>query len=114
MEKCDKILKAVVVVNLYGQSADFDNLKSICDKYNVNFEDIIGTKKKKNNNKKIIVIIIFVLIISILTIVIIKQNQADKKNISRQPFSVFVLFKHILCSVHNRLHGSHCLVGFLF
>lgn len=35
MEKCYKILKAVVVVNLYGQSADFDNLKSICDKYNV-------------------------------------------------------------------------------
>ena len=39
MEKCDKILKAVVVVNLYGQSADFDNLKSICDKYNVPLVD---------------------------------------------------------------------------
>ena len=27
--------KAVVVVNLYGQSADYDKLKAICDKYNV-------------------------------------------------------------------------------
>ena len=27
--------KAVVVVNLYGQSADYDALKAICDKYNV-------------------------------------------------------------------------------
>ncbi|GAA0861355.1 DegT/DnrJ/EryC1/StrS family aminotransferase [Paraclostridium tenue] len=34
-EKCNKIPKAVIVVNLYGQSADYDKLKSICDKYNV-------------------------------------------------------------------------------
>lgn len=27
--------KAVIVVNLYGQSADFDKIKSICDRYNV-------------------------------------------------------------------------------
>lgn len=27
--------KAVVVVNLYGQSADFDNIKAVCDTYNV-------------------------------------------------------------------------------
>ena len=27
--------KAVVIVNLYGQSADYDKLKAICDKYNV-------------------------------------------------------------------------------
>lgn len=57
---------------------DIEILKLICDKYNVNIEDIIGTKKKKNNNKKIIVIIIiFILIISILTIVIIKQNSSS-------------------------------------
>lgn len=31
----NKIPKAVIVVNLYGQSADYDNLKAICDKYNV-------------------------------------------------------------------------------
>lgn len=31
----NKLPKAVVVVNLYGQSADFDKLKDICDKYNV-------------------------------------------------------------------------------
>lgn len=34
-EKCGKKPKAVAVVNLYGQSADFDKLKSICDKYGV-------------------------------------------------------------------------------
>ena len=34
-EKNNKIPKAVVVVNLYGQSADYDALKAICDKYNV-------------------------------------------------------------------------------
>ena len=34
-EKCGKIPKAVVVVNLYGQSADYDKLKAVCDKYNV-------------------------------------------------------------------------------
>lgn len=34
-EKCGKMPKVVVVVNLYGQSADYDKLKSICDKYNV-------------------------------------------------------------------------------
>lgn len=31
----NKMPKAVIVVNLYGQSADYDKLKSICDKYNV-------------------------------------------------------------------------------
>lgn len=31
----NKMPKAVVVVNLYGQSADYDKLKAICDKYNV-------------------------------------------------------------------------------
>ena len=31
---------------------DIEILKLICDKYNVNIEDIIGTKKKTNNNKK--------------------------------------------------------------
>ena len=30
---------------------DIEILKLICDKYNVNIEDIIGTKKKKNSNK---------------------------------------------------------------
>ena len=34
-EKCGEMPKAVVVVNLYGQSADYDKLKIICDKYNV-------------------------------------------------------------------------------
>ncbi|GKZ04402.1 pyridoxal phosphate-dependent aminotransferase [Paraclostridium bifermentans] len=34
-EKNNKIPKAVIVVNLYGQSADYDKLKSICNKYNV-------------------------------------------------------------------------------
>lgn len=33
--KNDKLPKAVIIVNLYGQSADYDKLKSICDKYNV-------------------------------------------------------------------------------
>lgn len=32
---CDKMPKAVVVVNLYGQSADYDKLKAVCDKYGV-------------------------------------------------------------------------------
>jgi dTDP-4-amino-4,6-dideoxygalactose transaminase len=31
----NKMPKAVLVVNLYGQSADYDKLKAICDKYNV-------------------------------------------------------------------------------
>ncbi|MFR3559782.1 MAG: DegT/DnrJ/EryC1/StrS family aminotransferase [Paraclostridium sordellii] len=31
----NKMPKAVIVVNLYGQSADYDKLKAICDKYNV-------------------------------------------------------------------------------
>ncbi|WP_373598221.1 aminotransferase class I/II-fold pyridoxal phosphate-dependent enzyme [Paraclostridium bifermentans] len=31
----NKIPKAVIIVNLYGQSADYDKLKAICDKYNV-------------------------------------------------------------------------------
>ena len=30
-----KMPKAVVVVNLYGQSADYDSIKKICDEYNV-------------------------------------------------------------------------------
>ncbi|MDV8108761.1 aminotransferase class I/II-fold pyridoxal phosphate-dependent enzyme [Bacillus sp. BAU-SS-2023] len=34
-EKNNKMPKAVIVVNLYGQSADYDKLKSICNKYNV-------------------------------------------------------------------------------
>lgn len=34
-EKENKIPKAVVVVNLYGQSADMDSIKKICDSYNV-------------------------------------------------------------------------------
>lgn len=34
-EKNNKMPKAVVVVNLYGQSADYDKLKDICNKYNV-------------------------------------------------------------------------------
>ncbi|CEP97211.1 spore coat polysaccharide biosynthesis protein [[Clostridium] sordellii] len=34
-EKNNKMPKAVIVVNLYGQSADYDKLKAICDKYNV-------------------------------------------------------------------------------
>lgn len=33
--ECGKMPKAVIVVNLYGQSADYDRLKAICDKYNV-------------------------------------------------------------------------------
>lgn len=33
--ECGKIPKAVIVANLYGQSADYDKLKDICDKYNV-------------------------------------------------------------------------------
>ena len=35
-EKNNKMPKAVIVVNLYGQSADYDALKSICDKYGKN------------------------------------------------------------------------------
>ncbi|TQO58782.1 DegT/DnrJ/EryC1/StrS family aminotransferase [Paraclostridium bifermentans] len=34
-KKNSKMPKAVVVVNLYGQSADYDKLKVICNKYNV-------------------------------------------------------------------------------
>lgn len=34
-EKNNKMPKAVIVVNLYGQSADYDKLKDICKKYNV-------------------------------------------------------------------------------
>ena len=34
-EKCGKMPKAVLVANLYGQSADYDKLRGICDKYNV-------------------------------------------------------------------------------
>lgn len=34
-EKNNKMPKAVIVVNLYGQSADYDKLKAICNKYNV-------------------------------------------------------------------------------
>lgn len=33
--KIDKMPKAVVIVNLYGQSADMDRLLEICDKYSV-------------------------------------------------------------------------------
>ena len=34
-KKNNKMPKAVIIVNLYGQSADYDVLKAICDKYNV-------------------------------------------------------------------------------
>ncbi|HBI93270.1 MAG TPA: aminotransferase DegT, partial [Terrisporobacter glycolicus] len=34
-EKCGKMPKVVLVVNLYGQSADYDALKVVCNKYNV-------------------------------------------------------------------------------
>ena len=34
-KKNNKMPKAVIVVNLYGQSADYDALNAICDKYNV-------------------------------------------------------------------------------
>lgn len=34
-KKNNKMPKAVLVVNLYGQSADYDKLKAVCDKYNV-------------------------------------------------------------------------------
>lgn len=34
-KKDGKLPKAVIIVNLYGQSADYDKLKPICDKYNV-------------------------------------------------------------------------------
>lgn len=34
-DKKDMLPKAVIVVNLYGQSADYDRIKPICDKYNV-------------------------------------------------------------------------------
>jgi dTDP-4-amino-4,6-dideoxygalactose transaminase len=34
-DKKGKLPKAVVVVNLYGQSADMDTIKEICDSYNV-------------------------------------------------------------------------------
>lgn len=33
--KNNKIPKAVIIVNLYGQSADYDKLRDICNKYNV-------------------------------------------------------------------------------
>lgn len=33
--KNDRLPKAVVVVNLYGQSAEYDKLREICNKYNV-------------------------------------------------------------------------------
>jgi dTDP-4-amino-4,6-dideoxygalactose transaminase len=34
-EKNNRMPKAVIAVNLYGQSADYDKLKAVCDKYNV-------------------------------------------------------------------------------
>ncbi|MDV3425673.1 MAG: polysaccharide biosynthesis protein, partial [Bacillota bacterium] len=34
-EKDGKLPKAVIIVNLYGQSADYDKLKPICDRYSV-------------------------------------------------------------------------------
>lgn len=34
-KKNNKMPKAVIVVNLYGQCADYDKLKAICNKYNV-------------------------------------------------------------------------------
>lgn len=34
-EKSGKLPKAVIVVNLYGQSADLDKIKEICDRYHV-------------------------------------------------------------------------------
>lgn len=34
-KKMNKLPKAVIIVNLYGQSADMDKLKDICDSYNV-------------------------------------------------------------------------------
>ncbi|MDU4934715.1 MAG: DegT/DnrJ/EryC1/StrS family aminotransferase [Peptostreptococcaceae bacterium] len=34
-ERENRIPKAVLVVNLYGQSADLDKIKTICDRYNV-------------------------------------------------------------------------------
>lgn len=34
-EKCGKLPKAVIIVNLYGQSADMDELVGICDSYGV-------------------------------------------------------------------------------
>lgn len=34
-EKEGKLPKAIIIVNLYGQSADMDNLLPLCDKYNV-------------------------------------------------------------------------------
>lgn len=34
-KKNNKMPKAVIIVNLYGQSADYDKLKAICSKYNV-------------------------------------------------------------------------------
>jgi len=34
-EKCGKLPKAVIIVNLYGQSADMDELVEICDSYGV-------------------------------------------------------------------------------
>lgn len=34
-EKCGKMPKAVIVANLYGQSADYDSILEICNKYNV-------------------------------------------------------------------------------
>ena len=47
-EKNNKMPKAVVVVNLYGQSADYDALKAICDKYNVPIiEDAAESLRRK-------------------------------------------------------------------
>lgn len=48
----DKLPKAVIVVNLYGQSADYDSIKSICKKYNVSViedaaESLGATYKEK-------------------------------------------------------------------
>jgi pyridoxal phosphate-dependent aminotransferase EpsN len=49
-----KLPKAVIVVNLYGQSADFDPIKEICDRYEVPIiedaaESLGATYKEKNS-----------------------------------------------------------------
>lgn len=51
-EKDGKLPKAVIIVNLYGQSADYDKLKPICDKYNVPIiEDAAESLGAKYKNK---------------------------------------------------------------
>ena len=53
-KKMNKIPKAVIVVDLYGESAKYDEIKSICNKYNVPIiEDSAEALGSEYKNKKL-------------------------------------------------------------